>query len=187
MAGILLSETELLRSENIALRQFLDVNEQTVAEQAEALEQTIAELQRQNRILSENEQERATLLTKLNAALEEMSTPILEVGDGMLAVPIIGTVDSERAAKMMEKLLHEIVTTGAGVAILDVTGVSVIDSQTADHFVKLAQAANLVGARCIVSGIRPAIARTLVALDVALTQLQTAATLRDAIREAKRG
>lgn len=180
------TEIELLRSENIALRQLLDLNEQTVAQQAEHLEHTVAALRAQNQIMAENEHERAVLFIKLRTALEEMSTPILEVGDGMLALPIIGVVDSQRAAKIMERLLHEIVNKRASIAIIDVTGVQVIDTHTADHFIKLAHAAGLLGARCILSGIQPAIAQTLVQLGVNLAHIHTASTLREAIAGARR-
>jgi rsbT co-antagonist protein RsbR len=109
-------------------------------------------------------------------AIQELSTPILQLWTDILALPVIGVVDSQRAAEIMDRLLGEIVARKSKYVILDLTGVEVVDTKTADHFIKLIQAARLVGTQCVVTGIRPAVAQTLVELGVDLT---TITTLRD--------
>jgi rsbT co-antagonist protein RsbR len=102
----------------------------------------------------------------------------------VLALPIIGTLDSGRAQTIMENLLDKIVETGAEVAILDITGVPTVDTLTAQHLLKTVTAARLIGAECIISGIRPQIAQTIVQLGIDLGNVITKASLSDAFREA---
>lgn len=109
-------------------------------------------------------------------AIQELSTPILQLWTDILALPVIGVVDSRRAAEIMDRLLSEIVARKSKYVILDITGVEVVDTKTADHFIKLIQAARLVGTQCVVTGIRPAVAQTLVELGVDLNSIMT---LRD--------
>ena len=110
----------------------------------------------------------------------ELSTPVVKLWDGILALPMIGTLDSARTQVVMETLLQRIVETGAEVAIIDITGVPTVDTLTAQHLLKTVTAARLMGADCIVSGIRPQIAQTIVHLGVALGDILTKATLADA-------
>ena len=110
----------------------------------------------------------------------ELSTPVVKLWDGVLALPMIGTLDSARTQVVMETLLQRIVETGAEVAIIDITGVPTVDTLTAQHLLKTVTAARLMGADCIVSGIRPQIAQTIVHLGVALGDIVTKATLADA-------
>jgi rsbT co-antagonist protein RsbR len=100
--------------------------------------------------------------------------------DGVLALPMIGTLDSGRTQIVMESLLQRIVETGAGIAIIDITGVPTVDTLTAQHLLKTVTAARLMGAECIISGIRPQIAQTIVHLGVDLQGVTTKATLADA-------
>jgi rsbT co-antagonist protein RsbR len=116
----------------------------------------------------------------------ELSTPVVKLWDGILALPMIGTLDSARTQVVMETLLQRIVETGAGVAILDITGVPTVDTLTAQHLIKTVTAARLMGAECIISGIRPQIAQTIVHLGVDLGDVTTKATLADAFRAALR-
>ena len=112
----------------------------------------------------------------------ELSTPVVKVWDGILALPMIGTLDSNRTQIVMESLLQRIVETGAEIAIIDITGVPTVDTLTAQHLLKTVTAARLMGADCIISGIRPQIAQTIVHLGVDLADIVTKATLADAIK-----
>jgi len=110
----------------------------------------------------------------------ELSTPVVELWEGILALPLIGTLDSARTQVVMENLLQKIVETGAGIAILDITGVPTVDTLVAQHLLKTVAAARLMGAECIISGIRPQIAQTIVHLGVELGAVTTKATMADA-------
>jgi rsbT co-antagonist protein RsbR len=110
----------------------------------------------------------------------ELSTPVVTLWDGVLALPLIGTLDSARTQVVMESLLEKIVETGASIAIIDITGVPTVDTLVAQHLLKTVAAARLMGADCIISGIRPQIAQTIVHLGVDLTDVTTKATLADA-------
>ena len=110
----------------------------------------------------------------------ELSTPVVELWDGILALPLIGTLDSARTQIVMETLLQKIVDTGADIAIIDITGVPTVDTLVAQHLLKTVAAARLMGAECIISGIRPQIAQTVVHLGVDLQDVITKATLADA-------
>jgi rsbT co-antagonist protein RsbR len=114
----------------------------------------------------------------------ELSTPVVKLWEGILALPMIGTLDSARTQVVMETLLQRIVDTGAEVAILDITGVPTVDTLTAQHLLKTVTAARLMGADCIISGIRPQIAQTIVHLGVELGDVTTKATLADAFATA---
>jgi len=113
--------------------------------------------------------------------LMELSTPVVKLWEGILALPIIGTLDSARTQVVMESLLQKIVETGSEVAIIDITGVPTVDTLTAQHLLKTVTAARLMGADCIISGIRPQIAQTIVYLGIDLTGVITKATLADAL------
>lgn len=110
----------------------------------------------------------------------ELSTPVMKMWDGVLALPMIGTLDSNRTQVVMEALLQKIVDTGADIAIIDITGVPTVDTLVAQHLIKTVTAARLMGADCIISGIRPQIAQTIVHLGVNLSNIVTKATLADA-------
>ena len=112
--------------------------------------------------------------------LLELSTPVVKLWKNILALPLIGTLDSERTQVVMESLLQKIVDTGAAIAIIDITGVPTVDTLVAQHLLKTIAAARLMGADCIISGIRPQIAQTIVHLGVNLEDVITKATLADA-------
>jgi rsbT co-antagonist protein RsbR len=112
----------------------------------------------------------------------ELSTPVIKVWDKILTLPIIGTLDSRRAQMMTEALLQRIVDTGSTVAILDITGVRTMDTLVANHLIKTVTAARLMGARCILTGVSPAIAQTMVQLGIDLSQITTRAQMSDGIR-----
>jgi len=116
--------------------------------------------------------------------ITQISTPVIRVWDGILALPIIGTLDSARTQVVMESLLQEIVETGSSIAILDISGVPAVDSLVAQHLIKTVAATRLMGAECIISGIRPEIAQTVVHLGIDLSQIITKSTLASALKTA---
>lgn len=116
--------------------------------------------------------------------IAEISTPVIRVWDGILALPIIGTLDSSRTQVVMENLLQEIVNSGSSIAILDISGVPAVDSLVAQHLIKTVSATRLMGAECIISGIRPEIAQTVVHLGIDLSNVVTKASLASALKYA---
>jgi rsbT co-antagonist protein RsbR len=123
---------------------------------------------------------REEVIRQQQQELLELSTPVVKLWDGILALPLIGTLDSERTQVVMENLLQSIVESGAAIAIIDITGVPTVDTLVAQHLLKTVAAARLMGAECIISGIRPQIAATIVHLGVELNTVATKATLADA-------
>ena len=123
---------------------------------------------------------REHVIIRQQQELMELSTPVVTLWEGVLALPVIGTLDSARTQVVMENLLERIVATGASIAIIDITGVPTVDTLTAQHLLKTVAAARLMGADCIISGIRPQIAQTIVHLGVELGSVITKATLADA-------
>jgi rsbT co-antagonist protein RsbR len=123
---------------------------------------------------------RDQIISRQQQELMELSTPVVKLWKNILALPLIGTLDSERTQVVMETLLEKIVDTGAAIAIIDITGVPTVDTLVAQHLLKTIAAARLMGADCIISGIRPQIAQTIVHLGVNLEDVITKATLADA-------
>jgi rsbT co-antagonist protein RsbR len=123
---------------------------------------------------------REQLISRQQHEMLELSTPVVQLWQGVLALPLIGTLDSARTQIVMENLLQRIVDTGAEISIIDITGVPTVDTLVAQHLLKTVAAARLMGADCIISGIRPQIAQTIVHLGVELGQVTTKATLADA-------
>jgi rsbT co-antagonist protein RsbR len=123
---------------------------------------------------------REQIILRQQQELLELSTPVVQLWEGVLALPLIGTLDSARTQVVMESLLQKIVDTGASIAIIDITGVPTVDTLVAQHLLKTIAAARLMGADCIISGIRPQIAQTIVHLGVNLEDVVTKATLADA-------
>jgi rsbT co-antagonist protein RsbR len=129
---------------------------------------------------------REALIHRQQQEMLELSTPVVQLWEGVLALPLIGTLDSARTQVVMESLLQRIVETGSGIAIIDITGVPTVDTLVAQHLLKTVAAARLMGADCIISGIRPQIAQTIVHLGVDLEGVITKATLADAFGVALR-
>lgn len=124
---------------------------------------------------------REEVILRQTSEINEISTPVIRVWEGILALPIIGTLDSERTQVIMENLLQEIVNTGSSIAILDISGVPTVDTLVAQHLIKTVNATRLMGAECIISGIRPEIAQTIVHLGIDLTGVQTKASMSAAL------
>jgi rsbT co-antagonist protein RsbR len=123
---------------------------------------------------------REDVIQRQQREMMELSTPVVQLWDNILALPLIGTLDSERTQVVMESLLQKIVETEAAIAIIDITGVPTVDTLVAQHLLKTVAAARLMGADCIISGIRPQIAQTIVHLGVDLSEVTTKASLADA-------
>jgi rsbT co-antagonist protein RsbR len=132
-------------------------------------------------VASTHQQTREAIIVRQQHELLELSTPVITLWEGILALPIIGTLDSTRTQTVMENLLQRIVETGSDIAIIDITGVPTVDTLTAQHLLKTVTATRLMGGECIISGIRPQIAQTLVQLGVDLGDVITRSTLASAL------
>jgi anti-anti-sigma regulatory factor len=161
------------------------VSSQTLAESddlmmqfGQTLNDTIADIQTQLDTI----QRQQSTQTAMESLVRQLQTPILQLWDDVLALPVIGMVDSRRSADMMETLLKEIIAHRSKYVIIDVTGVEIVDTRTADHFVKVMKSAELLGTKCIMTGIRPAVAQTLVELGVDLSSIRTLRNLEEGLR-----
>jgi len=144
-------------------------------------EQLRNEMERRNEELLQSAQENAQLVERLRIAVSELTTPVLEVWDSVLAMPIVGIVDTERGEQMTSRLLDAIERHRARFVIIDLTGVGNLDTSTANRFFQLARAAKLLGSEAIIAGIQSAVAQTLVALGVDLSGLQSTRNLKQAL------
>jgi rsbT co-antagonist protein RsbR len=129
---------------------------------------------------------REEVITEQAEQLLELSTPVVKLWEGVVAVPLVGTLDSARTQIVMEKLLQTLVDTGSEHAIIDITGVPAVDTEVAQHLLKTVVAARLMGAQCTISGIRPQIAQTIVTLGIEFGDIPTKASLADALLHALR-
>jgi rsbT co-antagonist protein RsbR len=149
-----------------------------INEMIESLQQ---EQQRSGAYRKDLEEKLATIELQ-RAAIRELSTPIIEVWEGVLCLPVVGVMDSTRSAEMTEMLLRSIVDKKARCAIIDITGIQVMDTATADHFLRMAKAVRLLGAECVLTGINPNIAQTIVFMGVDLGDVSTHRSLRNALQ-----
>ncbi len=147
---------------------------------------TSFDITEQKRREQEELRAREDVIQQQSIILDELSTPLLTIGDGVMVLPLVGAVDSRRTQQIMETLLEGIASNGASVAILDITGVAIVDTQVANALLQAAQAVKLLGARVILTGIRPEVAQTLVGLGVDLSAIITRSTLQAGIAEALR-
>ncbi|MBK7861235.1 MAG: STAS domain-containing protein [Archangiaceae bacterium] len=136
--------------------------------------EALAEIEAKNREIAE----------RSAMALRELSNPIIAVWSGILTLPVIGTVDTERSTDMMEALLARVVSDQATHVIIDITGVQVLDTRTADHFIRMAKAVKLLGADCYLTGISPAVAQTMTSLGIDTSGVRTRRRVSDALGEA---
>ena len=155
----------------------VDITDRRAAEQA---------LVETNKKLAASEAGKLALIDRLKYSIDELSNPILEIWDDVLVMPIIGVVDSRRTADMVQRLLAEVARAQASFVIVDLTGVEIVDTSTADHLMKLMRKVELVGARCVLTGIRPAVAETLVDIGVDFGRLTTLRNLKHGLRAALR-
>ncbi|MFW6031096.1 MAG: STAS domain-containing protein [Myxococcota bacterium] len=126
-------------------------------------------------------EEKLRVISAQQEAIRELSSPVIEVWRGVLCLPVVGMVDTARSAQMTEALLRAVVEKQAQYAIIDITGIEVMDTHTADHFLRMAKAVHLLGARCVLSGINPNIAQTIVHMGVDMGGIETHRTMRSAL------
>jgi len=148
----------------------------------EMIDSLAGEQQRSNTYRQQLE-EKLTTIEAQRVAIRELSTPIIEVWRGVLCLPVVGVLDSARAAEMTEGLLRTIVEKKTRCAIIDITGIQIMDTGTADHFLRMARAVRLLGAECVLTGINPQIAQTIVHMGVDLSDLVTHRSLRNALQD----
>jgi len=141
-----------------------------------------ASLEATGRSVARELEEKLTMIEHQRAAIHALSVPIIQIWDGVVTLPIVGTVDSQRASLIMNELLAAVMRTRARYAILDLTGVEAIDMATADHFLKIVQVVKLIGAEGIITGIAPAVAKTMIALGVEISHVVTLSTLEEALK-----
>lgn len=156
----------------------LNIYNQELATARAQNERYIAELVNSKREL----QEQIATIARQQAAIRELSSPIAEVWEDILLLPVIGTLDSQRALEMTEKLLERIRETRSACVIIDLTGVELVDTLTASAMLKMTRAARLLGAVCVMTGVRPEIARTMAQLNIELEGARTLRTLKDGLR-----
>jgi rsbT co-antagonist protein RsbR len=125
--------------------------------------------------------EQLAMIDKQRAAIKELSTPMIEVWEGVLCVPIVGVIDSSRAADMTSALLSTVVAKTVRFTIIDITGIEAMDTRATDHFLRMARSVRLLGAECVLSGINPNVARSIVHMGVDLSGIGTFRSLRDAL------
>ncbi len=147
----------------------------------EMIDSLQAERERNRSYQTELEDKLATI-EQQRAAIRELSTPIMEVWDGILCLTVVGIVDSVRSAQMTEELLRAIDDKRTRYAILDITGIDVMDTKTVDHFVRMVKAVRILGAECVLTGVSPNIAATMVDMGVDLSEVRTLRSLREALR-----
>ncbi|ADO73225.1 STAS domain-containing protein [Stigmatella aurantiaca] len=141
-----------------------------------------ASIQKLDTIRKDLEEKLATI-ERQRVAIRNLSTPIIELWEDILTLPIVGAVDTQRSVEMTERLLQRIAQGKARCAIIDITGVEVVDTETANHFIKMVAAARLLGTYCVVTGISPFIAQTLSQIGVDLRSVKTLGSLKDGLRE----
>ncbi len=127
-------------------------------------------------------EEKLALIEKQRVAMRELSTPIIEVWEGILCLPIVGVVDTVRSTEMTDSLLQAVVAKSTECAIVDITGIDVMDTRTADHFLRMSRAVHLLGARCILTGVNPTIAQTMTHMGVEMQGIEFHRSLRDALK-----
>lgn len=136
--------------------------------------------------LAEIEQKNREIAERQTMALRELATPIMAVADHILTLPVIGAVDTERSATMMDALLERVVADQASHVIVDITGVSMLDTRTADHFLRMAKAVRLLGAECYLTGISSGIAQTMAELGIDTGTVRTMRSMSDALKAAQK-
>lgn len=155
------------------------------AEAAEAFNVMFEDVEFMNKELeqkNEKLEEKLDVIENQKEAMAELSTPTVQIWDGVLTLPIIGVLDSQRTQQMMEVLLEEIVNREARYVIIDITGVGYVDTKTADHLVKISKAVHLLGSECIITGMQPEVSNTLVQIGVDFEGLITMRNISDALK-----
>ncbi len=139
--------------------------------------------QEKSRAYQADLEEKLATIEKQRAAIRELSTPIMEVWDGVLCLPVVGVMDTARSSEMTTALLQAVVEKKTRCTIIDITGIDVMDTRTVDHFMRMARAVRLLGAECVLTGINPHIAQTVVQMGIDLTNVVTHRTLHEALQQ----
>lgn len=168
-----------VQDEFAQLEETMNILTRELAEARRENEQYVGELRRSQEAL----QEKLDTIERQQMAIQDLSTPIIEIWDSILTLPVIGVVDSQRSLDMTERLLQQIVETRSRCVIIDITGVDVVDTMTADHFIKMMKAARLLGCYCVVTGVSPEIAQTLVRIGISLAGVKTLRNLKDGLKD----
>jgi rsbT co-antagonist protein RsbR len=142
---------------------------------------TLGTEQEQSAVFRRELDERLATIEQQRSAIRSLSTPVIEVWRGVLCLPVVGVMDTARSAEMTSALLTTIVEKGARYAIIDITGIDVMDTRTVDHFIRMAKAIRLLGAECALTGLNPHIAQTVVHMGLDLSDIVTHRSLRDAL------
>ena len=143
----------------------------------------LAESQSQSERYQRELEEKLQTIERQRAAIRELSTPIIEVWDGILCLPVVGVLDTSRSVEMTESLMRSVLDYKARCVIIDITGIDVMDTRTADHFIRMAKALRHLGTFCYLTGIKPVIAQTIVDMGIDMTDVATRRNLRDALQE----
>ena len=178
------AETKRLRARVAALEQLLEVYEETALDQADQLEQALSLREQAEEELTQernNLQEIVDQQQRLIDTIKQLSAPLLPVHDGILVMPLIGHIDSVRGGQIIEELLAGVQRYQTDFVIIDITGVPVVDTAVANHLIQATQAVSLLGAQCVLVGISPEVAQTLVQLGVDLSRLVTRGDLQAGI------
>jgi rsbT co-antagonist protein RsbR len=138
--------------------------------------------QERSRAYQKELEEKLATIEQQRAAIRELSTPIMEVWEGVLCLPVVGVMDTMRSTEMTRALLHAVIEKNARYTIIDITGIEVMDTRTVDHFMRMARAIRLLGAECAITGTNPEIAQTVVQMGIDLTNVVTFRSLRDALQ-----
>ncbi|HWO08551.1 MAG TPA: STAS domain-containing protein [Polyangiaceae bacterium] len=139
--------------------------------------------QEKNQLYQQELEGKLATIERQRIAIQELSTPIMEVWDGVLCVPVVGLMDTARSSEMTSALLRAVVEKSAKCAIIDITGIDVMDTRTVDHFVRMAKAVRLLGSECVLTGMNPHIAQTVVHMGLDLSNVITHRNLRDALQQ----
>jgi rsbT co-antagonist protein RsbR len=178
------AETKRLKARVAALEQLLEVYEETALDQADRLEQALILREQAEEELTQernNLQEIVAQQQRLIDTIKQLSAPLLPVHDGILVMPLIGHIDSARGGQIIEELLTGVQTYQTDFVIIDITGVPIVDTAVANHLIQATQAVSLLGAHCLLVGISPEVAQTLVQLGVDLSRLVTRGNLQAGI------
>ncbi|NTX03941.1 STAS domain-containing protein [Myxococcus sp. CA051A] len=167
------------QDELAALEETLNVFVRELATTRREHEEALTRLAASHREL----EEKLSTIDRQRDAIRDLSTPIIELWEDILTLPIVGVVDTQRSVEMTERLLQRVVQGKARCVIIDITGVEVVDTMTANHFIKMVNAARLLGAYCVVTGISPLIAQTLVQIGVDLREVKTLGSLKEGLRD----
>lgn len=143
---------------------------------------SLAEAQKRAQAYQRDLEEKLAMIERQQIAIRELSTPVIEVWSGVLCLPVVGIMDTTRSAEMTDALLRAVSEKKASCAIIDITGIEVMDTGTADHFMRMARAVRLLGAQCFLTGISPSIAQTIVHMGMDLRGISTYRSLRDALQ-----